>query len=70
MLSVLLYEKQINPYVLPQNWNLRPEYGMISGFGPIKIWHSRYKIPPNFDPKQKEFWSLKGFEKINKFNIK
>jgi hypothetical protein len=57
-LSLLLYRKGINPYVLPQNWNLRTEYGMRAGFGPVKIWHSRQPIPRDFAPEQRSWWSL------------
>lgn len=57
-LSLLLYKKEINPYALPQNWNLRPQHGMRNGYGPIKIWHSRNSIPDDFDTQQKGWWTL------------
>jgi hypothetical protein len=40
MLSKYLYDKGINPYVLPPTWNLRPQYGMLNGYGKIKLLHS------------------------------
>lgn len=33
-----------NPYVLPMNWNLRPQWHKTY-FGPIKIWHDRGEVP-------------------------
>jgi hypothetical protein len=35
---------QINPFVLPLNWNYRPKR-QLSFFGPIKIWHDRADVP-------------------------
>ncbi|OGW75557.1 MAG: hypothetical protein A2Z72_01375 [Omnitrophica bacterium RBG_13_46_9] len=58
MLSAVLYKKGLNPYVLPQNWNLRPQYGLVKGYGPVKIWHSRYPIPEDFDTQQSGRWTL------------
>jgi hypothetical protein len=35
------------PFVLPLNWNYRPEF-QKSFFGPIKVWHSYLDVPPEF----------------------
>jgi hypothetical protein len=35
---------QWNPWVLPLNWNLRPEFHPRV-FAPVKIWHD-YRDPP------------------------
>jgi hypothetical protein len=37
-------ELGVSPFVLPLNWNFRPEWHLLF-FGPIKIWHG-YKDPP------------------------
>lgn len=37
-----------NPFVLPLNWNFRPE-SHRSFFGPIKIWHDYSNPPPIFE---------------------
>jgi hypothetical protein len=37
---------QFNPYVLPQNWNLRPAWQRIF-WGPLKIWHAYEDVPPS-----------------------
>ena len=42
--SLAVEQLQINPFVLPLNWNYRPEF-QKSFFGPVKIWHS-YPEPP------------------------
>jgi hypothetical protein len=34
-----------NPFVLPLNWNFRPQWHK-SFFGPIKIWHDHSPVPP------------------------
>jgi hypothetical protein len=59
-LSVLLHRKGINPYVLPQNWNLRPHLGMKRGHGPIKIWHSASRLPRNLDAGKTGRWRVYG----------
>ena len=33
-----------NPFVLPMNWNLRPQW-QTTFFGPIKVWHDRSEVP-------------------------
>ena len=32
------------PFVLPSNWNLRPEWHK-SFFGPVKVWHDYRPVP-------------------------
>ena len=44
-LAIAIYELGFNPYVLPHTWNFRPDFGHISGFGPIYIWHSQKPVP-------------------------
>jgi hypothetical protein len=62
--NLVLYEKKIHPFVLPQNWNFRPgvylDRGLPvpSGFGPIKIWHSRLPVPDGFNVRQTGFWKF------------
>ncbi|HEX9887595.1 MAG TPA: hypothetical protein VGA70_13945 [Longimicrobiales bacterium] len=60
-LSRYLHERGFNPYVLPLTWNLRPQFGMTTGYGPIKILHSRHKLPEGFSPRQEDRWTLEGF---------
>ena len=36
--ALALHESAISPFVLPLNWNFRPNF-FRSFFGPIKIWH-------------------------------
>lgn len=36
------------PFVLPLNWNFRPQF-QKSFFGPIKVWHSYLDVPPMID---------------------
>jgi hypothetical protein len=36
---------KFNPFVLPLNWNFRPDY-YYSFFGPIVIWHEYADVPP------------------------
>ena len=44
-LAVVIYELGFNPYVLPHTWNFRPDFGHVSGFCPIYIWHSQKPVP-------------------------
>lgn len=39
----------LSPFVLPPNWNFRYEF-QKSFFGPIKIWHSYWNVPPSLLP--------------------
>lgn len=55
--AAAIYETGFNPFILPKNWNFRPDFGDINGFGPIKIWHSK-KIFPAGIPKESNFWNL------------
>lgn len=45
-----------NPFVLPLNWNFRPQWHK-SFFGPIKIWHDYSDPPPFFDELNKYYSS-------------
>src|SRR4051812_23519911 len=42
--AVAVEETGFAPFVLPQNWNFRPEF-MESFFGPIKIYHCYADVP-------------------------
>lgn len=42
-----VYETNFNPFILPQNWNFRNIDMNNIFFGPLKIWHSRDKVPQN-----------------------
>lgn len=44
-----------NPFVLPLNWNFRPQWHR-SFFGPIKIWHD-YGDPPPFFEELNSYYS-------------
>jgi len=55
--AAAIYELGINPFVLPKNWNFRPDFGDLNCFGPIKIWHSSQKFPDHL-VKSNKFWSL------------
>ena len=46
-----------NPFILPLNWNFRPEWQQ-SFFGPIKIWHD-YSDPPPFFNELNAYYSNK-----------
>lgn len=43
--AMAIKQEKFNPYVLPYNWNFRPN-SYRSFFGPIKIWHD-YSDPPD-----------------------
>jgi hypothetical protein len=42
-----LLAAQWNPFVLPVNWNFRPDYQMRV-FAPVKIWHDYHDPPARF----------------------
>jgi hypothetical protein len=42
--ALAVEEAGISPYVLPQNWNFRPDW-QRSLFAPIKIWHDYREVP-------------------------
>jgi hypothetical protein len=42
--AAAIVECKFNPFVLPLNWNYRPQFH-YSFFGPIVIWHDYAKIP-------------------------
>ena len=43
--ALAMAETGFNPFVLPLNWNLRPDW-QHSWFGPVKVWHDRTDVPP------------------------
>ncbi|MBI4969476.1 MAG: hypothetical protein HZC25_15270 [Rhodospirillales bacterium] len=45
----------VNPFVLPCNWNFRPQW-QKSFFGPLKIWH-HYADPPAYIEAVTEFYA-------------
>jgi hypothetical protein len=51
-------ETGISPFVLPLNWNFRPQF-YKSFFGPIKVWHAYDDVPPDFY-KLNEYYSKDG----------
>ncbi len=66
-ISYTIHKLKINPFVLPLNWNFRAfmnneftngEFHSNNGFGPIKIWHSRTKVPKDFKYDEYKFWKL------------
>ncbi|MCZ6672246.1 MAG: hypothetical protein O7C75_04825 [Verrucomicrobia bacterium] len=42
--SQAVVDTGFNPFVLPLNWNLRPQW-QRTFFGPIKVWHDRSEPP-------------------------
>jgi alpha-N-acetylglucosamine transferase len=44
LLTLAIHLTGLNPFVLPQNWNLVPKY-QRQFFGPVKIWHGAEDIP-------------------------
>ena len=57
-LSLHLHRTGKHPFVLNPNWNLRPQFGMRNGFGPIKIWHCDVEPPPRLSTER--FWSVRN----------
>lgn len=47
-------EVKFSPFVLPLNWNFRPNW-QLSFFGPVKIWHDYAELPPFFDEMRKYY---------------
>ena len=45
--AAAIEETQFLPFVLPLNWNFRPQWH-LSFFGPVKIWHDYLEPPPFF----------------------
>ena len=45
--ALAVEETKLSPFVLPLNWNFRPQWQM-SFFGPVKIWHDYTELPPFF----------------------
>lgn len=52
--AVSVEELTISPFVLPLNWNFRPQW-QRSFFGPVKIWHDYADVPPFFMEAQKYY---------------
>ncbi len=42
--AMAVADSQISPFVLPLNWNFRPDWHR-SFFGPLKIWHHYADVP-------------------------
>jgi len=49
--SQAIVDTGFNPFILPLNWNLRPQWHQ-SFFGPIKVWHDRSEVSA-----QVKFWN-------------
>jgi hypothetical protein len=45
--AAAIEETRFLPFVLPLNWNFRPQW-YRSFFGPLKIWHDYAEVPPIF----------------------
>ncbi|MBU3605949.1 hypothetical protein IEN92_04210 [Polynucleobacter sp. MWH-Creno-3A4] len=54
--ALAIQETGFNPFVLPMNWNFRPQW-QRSFFGPIKIWHDYVDPPPFFEELSKYYSS-------------
>lgn len=53
--ALAIEQTRFNPFVLPLNWNFRPEWHR-SFYGPIKVWHD-YADPPNFFEELSKYYS-------------
>ena len=53
--AVAIEETKILPFVLPLNWNFRPQW-QLSFFGPVKIWHD-YAEPPPFFAEMRKYYN-------------
>ena len=45
--AAAIEETRFSPFVLPLNWNFRPQW-QASFFGPVKVWHDYLDVPPSF----------------------
>jgi hypothetical protein len=52
--AAAIEETKILPFVLPLNWNFRPQW-QLSFFGPVKIWHDYAEPPPFFAAMRKYY---------------
>jgi hypothetical protein len=52
--AAAIEETKFVPFVLPLNWNFRPQW-QLSFFGPIKIWHDYTEVPPFFTEMRKYY---------------
>jgi hypothetical protein len=43
--AIAVEETGYAPFVLPLNWNFRPQWH-LSHFGPVRIWHDAGHMPP------------------------
>jgi hypothetical protein len=53
--AAAIEETRFSPFVLPVNWNFRPQW-QLSFFGPVKIWHD-YVDPPPFFEEMRRYYS-------------
>jgi hypothetical protein len=56
--AAAIQRSAFNPYVLPFNWNFRPQWHK-SFFGPVKIWHD-YSEPPAALDQLNRYYRKKG----------
>lgn len=56
--TAALEEEHFNPFVLPLNWNYRPQW-QRSFFGPIRIWHA-FDDPPQFYSDAARYYETPG----------
>jgi hypothetical protein len=52
--AAAIEETRFAPFVLPLNWNFRPQW-QHSFFGPLKIWHDYLEVPPFFAEARKYY---------------
>lgn len=55
-LSQAMYASGTNPFVLPHTWNFRPLH--CGGFGPVKIWHGRGRVPKGIEHHGNFHWRI------------
>lgn len=44
--SAAMVAEEVKPFILPMNWNLRPEW-QRNWFGPLRCWHDYRDVPAN-----------------------
>jgi len=54
--AVAIEETKVSPFVLPLNWNFRPQW-QLSFFGPLKIWHDYSEPPAQFIDEMRKYYS-------------
>lgn len=64
--AAAVHSLQFNPFVLPLNWNFRPQWHR-SLYGPIKIWHDYREVPDSLHKWNQEQTSAGSIIKYAQF---